>query len=571
MSFVLVAPGVLESAAAELAQIGSAVSASNLAAAAQTTELAAAATDEVSTAIAALFGAHAQEYQAAAAQALTYHEQFMSTLSATSASYAGAEATIVTSLQLAAANGFQTAVYGPIHAAGQAWIGSPVGQAVDPILNTPAYALFGRPLIGNGTAGTETNPNGGAGGILFGDGGTGYSVTAGNGNGGTGGNAGFIGNGGAGGSGFGAGSGGMGGAGGWLMGNGGIGGIGGGGGTGGIGGQALFFGNGGAGGGDALGGRAGLFIGEPGAGWVAPTGGSGQSVTIEFVRHAESFANAQGWIDTAVPGVPLTPLGDAQALLRAGELHPLGPYAGIWASELTRAQQTAQALTDMYMTNPMILPGLNEINAGIFDGWPQYSLGGILYLIGPLAWVSGLPIFPMLAPGSTDPNGVFFYREFGSAMETLYNHALSNPVMSANGEITEVAYSSAFTIEIGTLMHANNPNPLLFFTHQLDNTGVVVMEGDPKGGWNLVSWEGVPVGPANLPTALFVDARNFIMAPQFAAFDIGSAFFTGDPTVFVSAVRDGIEQVGAATVQFPIAVAEDLIDAAQGKISIRPF
>ncbi|CAM3322499.1 hypothetical protein BST27_26960 [Mycobacterium intermedium] len=571
MSFVVVAPEVLESVAAEIAQIGSVVNAGNLTALLPTTALTAAAADEVSTAVATLFTAHAQEYQAAAAQALKYHEQFMSALTAASGSYAGAEAAIVTSLQAAVADGFQTAVYGPIHAAGQAWIGSPIGQAVDPILNTPSYALFGRPLIGNGTAGTESNPNGGPGGILLGDGGTGYSVTAGNGNGGNGGNAGLIGTGGAGGNGFGAGNGGMGGTGGWLMGNGGIGGIGGGGGTGGIGGQALFLGNGGAGGGGGLGGRGGLFIGEPGAGWLPPTVTAGPPVTIEFVRHAQSIANAQGWIDTAVPGVALTPLGDTQAFFRANELFPQGPYAGIWASELTRAQQTAQALTNMYPTNPTILPGLNEISAGMYEGWPQYSLGGILYLMGPLAWVSGFPILPMLAPLSTDPNGVFFFREFGSAMQTLYDHALANPVAAANGKITEVAYSSAFTIEIGTLMHVNNPNPLLFFTHQLGNTSVVVVEGDPTGGWNLVSWEGVPVGPANLPTALFVDARNFITAPQYAAYDIGSAFLTGDPTVFFTAVRDGIEQVGAATVQFPIAVAEDLIDAAQGKISVRPF
>src|SRR5947209_4799200 len=99
MSFVLVAPDVLATAAADVAQIGSAVSAGNLAAAIPTTELAAAAADEVSTAIAALFGAQAQEYQAAAARAATYAEQFVRTLSAAAASYAGAEGAIATALQ----------------------------------------------------------------------------------------------------------------------------------------------------------------------------------------------------------------------------------------------------------------------------------------------------------------------------------------------------------------------------------------------------------------------------------------------------------------------------------------
>jgi energy-converting hydrogenase Eha subunit F len=73
-----------------------------------------------------------------------------------------------------------------------------------------------------------------------------------------------------------------------------------------------------------------------------------------------------------------------------------------------------------------------------------------------------------------------------------------------------------------------------------------------------------------LPTALFVDVRNLITAPQFAAFDIGSALLTGDPTVFVSAVRDGIEQVGTAVVNFPTAVAEDVVDAVRGNIAVLP-
>src|SRR6516162_453060 len=99
MSFLLVAQDILQTAAADVAQVGSAVTAGNLAAALPTTEVAAAGADEVSAAIAALFGAHAQQYQAVAARAATYHEQFVSTLNAAAASYAGAEATIATSMR----------------------------------------------------------------------------------------------------------------------------------------------------------------------------------------------------------------------------------------------------------------------------------------------------------------------------------------------------------------------------------------------------------------------------------------------------------------------------------------
>lgn len=177
MSFVIVARDALAAAAADLAQIGSAVNAGNLAAANPTTAVAAAAADEVSAALAALFGAHAREYQAAAAQAAAYHEQFVHRLSAAATSYAVTEVTIATSLRGAlgsapasVSDGFQAFVYGPIHATGQQWINSPVGEALAPIVNAPTNVLLGRDLIGNGVTGTAAAPNGGPGGLLFGDG-----------------------------------------------------------------------------------------------------------------------------------------------------------------------------------------------------------------------------------------------------------------------------------------------------------------------------------------------------------------------------------------------------------------
>src|ERR1700677_274977 len=198
MSFVLIAPDIFEAGTADAAQIGSAVSAGNLAAAIPTTELAAAGADEVSAGVAAMFSAHAQAYQAAAAQAATYYEQFVSTLHAAAVSYADTEATIASALEntllgggataapLAAAGsfvaaGFQTVVYGPVHTIGETWINSPFGQTLDPIINEPTDLLFGRDLIGNGVAGTAAAPTGGAGGFLFGDGGNGYTPTGGTG------------------------------------------------------------------------------------------------------------------------------------------------------------------------------------------------------------------------------------------------------------------------------------------------------------------------------------------------------------------------------------------------------
>ena len=71
------------------------------------------------------------------------------------------------------------AIYLPLHGVGEAYIASPLGKAIDPIINAPTQLLFHRDLIGNGIAGTLTHPNGGPGGFLFGDGGAGYDAAGG--------------------------------------------------------------------------------------------------------------------------------------------------------------------------------------------------------------------------------------------------------------------------------------------------------------------------------------------------------------------------------------------------------
>ncbi|WP_141766445.1 PE family protein, partial [Mycobacterium tuberculosis] len=222
MSFVLVSPSQLMAAAADVAGIGSAISAANAAALAPTSVLAAAGADEVSAAVAALFSAHAGQYQQLGARAALFHEQFVQALTGAASAYASAEATNVE-------------------------------QQVLGLINAPTQALWGRPLIGNGADGTAANPNGGAGGLLYGNGGNGFSQTTAGLTGGTGGSAGLIGNGGNGGAGGAGANGGAGGNGGWLYGSGGNGGAGGAGPAGAIGAPGVAGGAGGAGG------TAGLF------------------------------------------------------------------------------------------------------------------------------------------------------------------------------------------------------------------------------------------------------------------------------------------------------------------------
>ncbi|KAA1250959.1 PE family protein, partial [Mycobacterium simiae] len=146
MSYLSLVPEMVSAAASDLTSIGSAISAANVAAASMT-ELAPAAADEVSAAIAAVFGVHAQAYQSVSAQASMFHDQFVRALTAGAGLYGSAEA----------ANA------------------SPLQNALN-LVNAPAQALLGRPLIGNGANGAPgTGQAGGPGGLLFGNGGNGGS------------------------------------------------------------------------------------------------------------------------------------------------------------------------------------------------------------------------------------------------------------------------------------------------------------------------------------------------------------------------------------------------------------
>lgn len=174
MSFVVTAPPVLASAASDLGGIASMISEANAMAAVRTTALAPAAADEVSAAIAALFSSYARDYQTLSVQVTAFHVQFAQTLTNAGQLYAVVDV----------GNGVLLKTE----------------QQVLGVINAPTQTLVGRPLIGDGTHGAPgTGQNGGAGGILWGNGGNGGSGAPGQ-PGGRGGDAGLFGHGGHGGN-----------------------------------------------------------------------------------------------------------------------------------------------------------------------------------------------------------------------------------------------------------------------------------------------------------------------------------------------------------------------------------
>jgi hypothetical protein len=92
MTYVFTQPQAMATAATNVAGIGSAVRQANAAAAGSTTSVVAAAQDEVSAAISALFGGYGHEYQALSAQTALFHDQFVQALTSGGNAYNDTEA-----------------------------------------------------------------------------------------------------------------------------------------------------------------------------------------------------------------------------------------------------------------------------------------------------------------------------------------------------------------------------------------------------------------------------------------------------------------------------------------------
>jgi hypothetical protein len=92
MSYVVTTPEMLAAAATDVGNIGSAISTASSNAAGPTAGMLPAAEDEVSAAIAKLFGAYGQEYQTVVSRAAAFHNEFTQALAAAGNAYLEAEA-----------------------------------------------------------------------------------------------------------------------------------------------------------------------------------------------------------------------------------------------------------------------------------------------------------------------------------------------------------------------------------------------------------------------------------------------------------------------------------------------
>ena len=200
-----------------------------------------------------------------------------------------------------------------------------------------------------------------------------------------------------------------------------------------------------------------------------------RSITLTFIRHAESQSNAAHVINTDVPGPSLTEEGQGQAEQLAHQLSR-NNFDGIYASDMIRTQQTAEPLAHALGKQVDVLPGLREIEAGWYNDTPT-KRADLTYLVAPSDWLNG--DLKDAVPGSI--SGTEFNDRFTAAVQKIYDSGNSRPV----------AFSPTESITYWTLMNVKNPKDSLATTHRLPNLGRVVITGNPAMGWTLVDWDGI--------------------------------------------------------------------------------
>lgn len=218
-----------------------------------------------------------------------------------------------------------------------------------------------------------------------------------------------------------------------------------------------------------------------------------------LIRHGETPGNVLGQLDTDHPGPGLTELGERQAEAMARALAN-EPIAALYASTLIRTQITAAPLARLHGLDVEVLEGLHEIEAGSLEKLTDHE-SHKRYMGTVISWAAGELDRRMPA----GPDGHTFFERFDAAIARVAERA----ARQQHGTVAVVSHGAAIRTWAG--LRAEGADHDFAARHVLANTGIVAVEGNPEAGWNLLHWDGSPVGGLALadPTAEDPTGRDF--------------------------------------------------------------
>ena len=137
---------------------------------------------------------------------------------------------------------------------------------------------------------------------------------------------------------------------------------------------------------------------------------------LYLVRHGEAESNRDNRFGGWSPA-PLTDLGHRQAMAAAAEMRRRAPTVLV-TSDLARARQTAQPISELLGLEPRLEPGLRERSLGVFDGL-SFAEAEARY---PDMWKSLTSRDPNAVPEGGESADVVFQRVSSSVERILTDH-----------------------------------------------------------------------------------------------------------------------------------------------------
>jgi broad specificity phosphatase PhoE len=199
------------------------------------------------------------------------------------------------------------------------------------------------------------------------------------------------------------------------------------------------------------------------------------ALRLVLARHGQTTANAEGILDTRLPGHPLTEEGHRQAAELADRLAG-EPVVAVYASRALRAQQTAKPIAALHGLAAQVLDGVHEVAIGHLEGRQQPEDHRRLHEVYR-AWHCG---DLQAAPPGGESGSQVLDRYLTDVATIRATHSGGTAVLVSHGAATRLAIVAL----------ASNVEGAFAEPRYLPNAATVLLEADDDG-WRCLRWDGI--------------------------------------------------------------------------------